>query len=139
MKKQFEKARESNLCGYMAGITICDGEMIWEQNPLPDGDQMLPRHLSFGPPENFIDPAYSWTPVIVGSLVGMVFILVFMGFIWRYHQLGMKVHDQFLQKSDAMIALTIAEAKKVDGKYVGCAPDCRKHHKSKPVCLVSTF
>ena len=98
MKKQFEKARESNLCGYMAGITICDGEMIWEQNPLPDGDQMLPQHLSFGPPENFIDPAYSWTPVIVGSLVGMVFILVFMGCIWRYHQLGLKFTINFFKR-----------------------------------------
>ena len=138
-KLQFIKAQESNLCGYMEGITICDGELIWEQNPLPDGDQKLPRSLSFGPPENSVDAPYEWSVMIVGFLFGAMSLIILTAFFIRYHISGTIINTRYLQMSDEKIIITMAAANRTDGKYVGCGPDCEKHHKSKPVCLVSAL
>ena len=133
------KARESNLCGYLGGITLCEGKMIWEQNPLPDGDLKLPRHLSFGPSENPVDVSYNWTMVIVGSFLGAISGFTLVVLLVRYHQLGNKTYSQCVEKRDRKITITMAEANKIDGKYIGCGPECTKHHKSKPICLVSSL
>ena len=133
------KAQESNLCGYMDGITICNGKMIWEQNPVPDGDQKLPRYLSFGPPEYLVDASYNWTTVIVGCVSGAMSLFVSMAFLWRYKILGTRAHTHYLQKSDKKVFITMAAVNRIDGKYSGCGPECKKHHKSKPICLVSAL
>ena len=131
------KARENNLCGYLGGISLCDGKMIWEQNPLPDGDVELPRHLSFGPPMKPVDAPYNGTVVVVG-LIGAISGFTLLVFLLRYHTFMKKGHFQRLKIGDKRIIITMAEANKIGGKYTGCGPFCTKRHKSKPICLVSS-
>lgn len=63
-------------------------------------------------------------------------LIILTAFFIRYHISGTIINTRYLQMSDEKIIITMAAANRTDGKYVGCGPDCEKHHKSKPVCLI---